>query len=462
MKILVLPHQLFKPTAGNEYILWEHPHYFTKYNYNKKKLILHRASMKAFADEAKKLKCKVKYYSFNQLPDVAGCHLYDPVDNINTREFKNCNLIDENFHPNFLFSVSELQNYANSHDSFYFNTFYNQMKKICRVKILEDQKSLDSENRSGIREVPEVKMPMITADDAKFIREASSYVEEKFPNNPGVSYGFSYPVMRSTVKKHFKDFLQNRLENFGTHQDAIDKDGSNLYHSILSPMINIGLLSPLKILKSLTKINITDENISSIEGYLRQLYWREYQRYIYLTADLDNDELKNNYVPDAKISNGGVFKCTEQLNTAVWYPDPSTQNQERCTFAYSSESLMLDNVIATAWNTGYLHHILRLMVVGNWMLLSHIRPHDVHRWFMEFSVDAYEWVMYQNVYDMVMFCKGVTMRKPYIASSNYWLRMSNYTRGDDAEGFDNITSMYRKFVKKHANILKRYNYRIPK
>ena len=91
----------------------------------------------------------------------------------------------------------------------------------------------------------------------------------------------------------------------------------------------------------------------------------------------------------------------------------------------------IDDLIHKAFDTAYLHHIERLMFVGNFMNLSEINPQQGFKWFMEFSIDSYEWVMYQNVYDMVFFAtEGMTMRKPYISSSNYVLKMSSYKKGE--------------------------------
>jgi deoxyribodipyrimidine photolyase-related protein len=105
-----------------------------------------------------------------------------------------------------------------------------------------------------------------------------------------------------------------------------------------------------------------------------------------------------------------------------------------------------------AMNDGYIHHILRLMVVGNFMNLVGIHPDEVYKWFMEFSCDSYEWVMNQNVLDMV-FCVtgGDTMRKPYISSSNYILKMSDYKKSGWCETWD---ALYWRFIDDHRFFFK--------
>jgi len=152
--------------------------------------------------------------------------------------------------------------------------------------------------------------------------------------------------------------------------------------------------------------------INNLEGYVRQLIWREFQRYcyIYLKGDLKN---KNRFKLKTKMSKD-------------WY-DGTTGIPP------------LDDTIKKAFDTGYLHHIERLMIMGNLMLLHKINKEDGFNWFMEFAVDSYEWVMYQNVYDMVFYSTGgKTSYKPYVSSSKYILRMSNYKKGKWCKVWDEL------------------------
>ena len=137
--------------------------------------------------------------------------------------------------------------------------------------------------------------------------------------------------------------------------------------------------------------------LNSLEGYIRQLFWREYQLYCYNYVDFDS-ALKNPY-----------FNYKNKINKS-WY-DGTTGNE------------VVDDTIKKGFDTGYLHHIERLMVMGNYMNLREIKPEDGFKWFIEFAIDSYDWVMYQNVYDMVFFITTKTMRKPYISSENYLLKI---------------------------------------
>jgi deoxyribodipyrimidine photolyase-related protein len=203
-----------------------------------------------------------------------------------------------------------------------------------------------------------------------------------------------------------------------------------MFHSILSSSINIGLLNPIDIIEELAKYK-SKVKINSFEGYIRQLFWREYQRYCYIYAAVD---FKKNY-----------FGNKKKLSKA-WYTGELGIPP-------------VDDFIKSGFETAYMHHIGRLMFVGNFMNLSGISPKEGFRWFMEFSIDSYEWVMYQNVYDMVFFVTGgLTMRKPYVTSSNYVLKMSDYKKGEWSEKW---TELYRKFMKKNKQKLWKFRYHFP-
>jgi deoxyribodipyrimidine photolyase-related protein len=119
-------------------------------------------------------------------------------------------------------------------------------------------------------------------------------------------------------------------------------------------------------------------------------------------------------------------------------------------------SQIIDRAIKQGFDTGYLHHISRLMVMGNFMNISQIDPKEGFKWFMEFSCDSYEWVMCQNVYDMVFFVSGgATMRRPYISSSNYILKMSNYKKGEWCTKWDDL---YHSFIETNKKELYKFRY----
>ena len=389
MIFIILPHQLFHkkylPKNIKKIILWEHPQYFTKYNFNKKKLILHRASMKHYYDYLKKNKYNIQYINFNKTPTYKKSTLFDPIDKI---KIPNTTLIES---PNFLLTKENYDAYKKKKgDSYMFHWFYLWGKKI--VDIIPNVKSKDKENRKKLPK--DIDIPdMPKNSNKKYIQSAIKYVNKHFKNNYGDTENFLFPISHATAKKWLKDFIKKRFENFGKYQDTIDKENDFLFHSYLSTSINIGLLNPLEIINEIRKVKGIPMN--SYEGYIRQLFWREYQRYCYIYYDFSN---KNYFGNNKKI-------------TKEWYN--GTTNIDP-----------IDDCIKKGFHQGYLNHIQRLMVVGNFMNLSGMKPMDGFKWFMEFSCDSYEWVMYQNVLDMA-FCvtgarqNGGTMAKPYISSSNY-------------------------------------------
>ena len=425
MDFIILPHQLFHkkylPKNIKKIILWEHPQYFTKYNFNKKKLILHRASMKHYYDYLKKNKYNIQYINFNKTPTYKKATLFDPIDKI---KIPNTTLIES---PNFLLTKENYDAYKKKKgDSYMFHWFYLWGKKI--VDIIPNVKSKDKENRKKLPK--DIDIPdMPKNSNKKYIHSAIKYVNKHFKNNYGDTENFLFPISHATAKKWLKDFIKKRFENFGKYQDAIDKENDFLFHSYLSTSINIGLLNPLEIIDEIRKVKGIPMN--SYEGYIRQLFWREYQRYCYMYFDFSN----KNYFGNKK-------KITKEWYDGTTGIDP------------------IDDCIEKGFHQGYLNHIQRLMIVGNFMNLSGMNPMDGFKWFMEFSCDSYEWVMYQNVLDMA-FCvtgarqNGGTMAKPYISSSNYIIKMSNYKKGDWSEKWD---TLYHNFIKNNKKKLIPFKY----
>ena len=424
-KFLILPHQLFKKKYLDnefEYILWEHPQYFTKCNFNKKKLVLHRASMKCYQDYLKKNKFKVTYCEFNKKPKgLKKFTMFDPIDKIKIPGKKE--ILES---PNFLLSKEYFEKYRKKTQTFFFNSFYMNAKK--ELDIIPGIKSRDKFNRDKLPKNINIPKLPDNKSDKKYINEAIKYVKKHFPKNYGNTDNFIYPVSFKTANKWLTNFIKKKFNNFGPYQDAIVKDENFLFHSCLSSSINIGLINPSEIIKKIDKVKVKI-NINSYEGYIRQLFWREYQRYTYLYADFSM-----NYFGNKK-------KLSKKWYTGDLGIDP------------------VDNAIKMGFDTGYMHHINRLMVVGNFMNISEISPKQGFKWFMEFSIDSYEWVMHQNVLDMV-FCVtgGKTMRKPYISSSNYVLKMSNFKKGEWSEKW---TELYRKFLKKNKKKLWKFRYNFP-
>ena len=209
-------------------------------------------------------------------------------------------------------------------------------------------------------------------------------------------------------------FLHHRFEEFGPYEDAIVQHQSILHHSLLSPLINTGLLQPQQVIDALLQYAHTHAiPINSTEGIIRQLIgWREFIRGVYETKGYE--ERTRNFWNFSRPMPATFYTATTGIEP-------------------------VDDAIRTVLKTGYCHHIERLMVLGNFMLLCEIDPDEVYRWFMELFIDAYDWVMVPNVYGMSQFADGGLMStKPYISSSNYILKMSNYSQSDWQATWDGL------------------------
>ena len=429
MIFLILTHQLFdikliKNVIKNmEIIIWEHPHYFTGYNYNMKKLILHRASMKYYFDMLKnKIKNKIRYIEYNEKFNITEYVLFDPIDIIKLPS--NYTMIES---PNFILTKEQYKKYQNKTKNYIFNNFYLWCKD--EINLYPELKSLDKMNRvkysSKLEKLKIPSIPRLSKVDKMYIDSAKIYIVKHFPNNCGNIMNFNYPITHKTARKWLNHFINTKLKNFGSYQDVVITSNTTLFHSILSSSINIGLINPNEIIMELKKVK-SKIPINSFEGYLRQLFWREYQRYCYIYVNFNKNYFGN-----------------KKKLTKSWYDG---------TLGITP----IDNMIRLGFDTGYLHHIVRLMFIGNYMNLSSISPTEGYKWFMEFSIDSYCWVMNQNVLDMVFFVTGgKTMRRPYISSSNYILKMSNFKKDKWSDEWDNL---YNKFIKKNKKKLWAFRY----
>ncbi|MFB6242187.1 MAG: cryptochrome/photolyase family protein [Candidatus Nanosalina sp.] len=434
MASIILPNQLFKDTLDDEkkYLI-EHPKFFTEKNFHLKKLVLHRASMKAYEE-----KFDVEYIEFSEakekldeiFKEVDEIRMYDPVDHEIREDLKRlAEKTDTELKflksPMFLVSRSWNKNYFQDHEYFQLS-YYKEMRKKFDVLIDEKGKpeggkwSFDPENRKKMPE--DVEKPEIPQFSSQHVEEATEYIQDNFQDNPGKVEDFFWPVTREQALENLEDFLENRLEKFGDYQDAIDSDLKIGFHSLLSSSINIGLITPEEVVeKTLEAHEEHHYPMNSLEGFLRQIIgWREFIRAMY--------ELE-----------------PEMRNANFWDADNSMPEE-----FYTADTGLpaVDDSIQHALNDAYCHHIERLMVLGNVMLLLEIDPDEVYDWFMEMFIDSYEWVMVPNIYGMSQYAYTNMMTKPYISSSNYINKMSHYTGGKWENHWDGL---YWNFIKKHED-----------
>ncbi len=431
---ILFPHQLFEQNSlvskcNTIYLVEEHL-FFKQYNFHKQKIAFHRASMKFYEGYLQSKNIQVVYIdSFNELADIRKLIPYLKAQNINTFDYtdtsdywleqrisKACskyNLIaNKNRSPLFLNSSEEIASYFSGKKRLFQTDFYKHQRQSRNLLLDDQQKPIggkwtyDDENRLKYpkgKTPPKVDFPKPNA----FYSEAFAYTEKHFPDNYGrLNSNFIYPVTHAESKSWLEDFLKTRFSEFGAYEDAIVSNEIILHHSILTPMLNVGLLTPQFLIDETVKYAGTHEiPLNSLEGFIRQILgWREFIRAVYELKG--TTERTHNY-----------WGFTRKIPASFWN---STTGIEP-----------IDRTIKKVLETGYCHHIERLMVLGNFMLLCEFDPDEVYRWFMELFIDAYDWVMVPNVYGMSQFADGGLMAtKPYISGSNYLMKMSDYKKGE--------------------------------
>lgn len=456
MNFIIFPNQLFeninilKPFK-NIYLI-EHECFFgfrdTKMNFNQKKILLHRASLKYYQDYLQqKLSAKITYIPFTQkdfLKNIKG-HItyYNPVDyylqSLVNKQLKKYKLESEMIETQaFMTSEQELKDYYETvkmkKKPFFQTSFYKFQRERLNLLMVNGKPeggrlTYDDENRKPLPKnikIPEVKPPK----EDKYVLEAKKYVLKHFSKNYGNVNNFWCPITFSQAKSFLQQFLKERFQNFGAYQDAITMDSSPfLFHSGISSSLNIGILDPLHVVHEVIKYgHLHKIGLNNIEGFIRQIVgWREFSRYTYLY--LYQEMTTINY-----------FNANHRLNKN-WY---------------SGETgvLPLDDCIKKAFNNGYLHHIERLMIMSSFLMMIGAYPKDVYQWFMEFAVDSYDWVMINNVFSMGLYSDGgLTTSKAYAASSNYeMLKKSNYPKESYKDIWD---AAYWNFIGKNKEKMRK-------
>ena len=447
---IILPNQLYKDHPAIHHkrpvYLLEEWHFFNQYQFHKEKLVLHRASMKFYEQFLIEQGVVVHYIESNKIQNkcellieqlhsnkVKQIHIVDPVDNWLLEKIKSsCKkygielTIYDN--PNFLNTINQVSDYFLKKKTYFQTDFYTWQRKSRNILLEKEGKPLggkwtyDADNRSKFpKKEAAPKLP--SAPPNNYISEAVSYIQKNYPNNYGsVNEHHLFAINFDDTEKWLEEFLQDRFEKFGIYEDAIVGKELVLHHSVLSPMLNIGLISPQQIIDQ--AIAFSKKNnipLNSLEGFVRQIIgWREFIRIVYEREG--SKQRTTNY-----------WKFTRKIPASFW----------KGTTGITPIDITIKKVLAT----GYCHHIERLMVLGNFMLLCEFDPNEVYKWFMEMFIDAYDWVMVPNVYGMTQFADGGLMTtKPYISGSNYLMKMSDYEKGEWQPIWDGL---FWRFMHEH-------------
>ncbi len=458
---ILFPHQLFKehPAINPErpVYLVEEELFFNQYNFHKQKLVLHRATMKMYAELLERKKITVHYVDAKDknadirslVPWLAaqGAREIYYTDTVDDWLEKRITVACENASvkkvkyssPNFFNAMGDVQDFFGDKKKYLQTDFYIWQRKQLKILLDPDNQpeggkwTYDYQNRIKFPKTelpPEIGLP----EENRFVKEARSYVASTFAKNQGALFpplkddkeklkkkpkvidkaGGFYPTTFEEAENWLDNFLSTRFLKFGVYQDAMVGKEHYLHHSVLTPMLNVGLLDPRQIISKAVEASVKYQvPINSVEGFIRQIIgWREFIRIVY-ERDGSKQRTRNFW--------GFTRKIPDSFRTG------------------QTGIVPVDSVIQKLLHTGYSHHIERLMVMANFMLLCEFDPDEVYRWFMEMYIDSYDWVMVPNVYGMTQFADGGLMAtKPYISGSNYIMKMSDYKKGPWQQIWDGL------------------------
>ncbi len=475
-----------KPDEETLFFMTEDPGLCTRYAFHKHKLVFVLSAMRSYRDWLAE-KYDVLYYplperkesnaggNFNRPGNLAyEAKLKDALEKYGIGKIITYTLEDSFFResiqnfcarkeieletadsPGFLTPVEIFRTYKGERKKLRFNDFYIWQRKRLGILLTEDglpvggKWNFDRENRKTLPrglEIPKVRV----SPSSGHTEEVIALVDSLFPDHPGRTGNFYLPTTRKAALAWLDAFLEERFRFFGPYEDALAEGEPFLFHSILSPLLNFGLLTPGEVVGKAVEAyerrgeaggNVRrngeigdklkengDEHFpfSSLEGFVRQVIgWREFMRGMYHCSEIE----------------GNFFGHERKLDGRWYRGDLGIEP--------------VDRAIRQVLEYGYAHHIQRLMVLGNFMLLCGIHPAEVYRWFMELFVDSADWVMVPNVYGMSQFADGGSFAtKPYISGSNYLLKMGDYEKGEWCEVWD---ALFWSFIDKNREFfLKNY------
>lgn len=426
------------------------------YRYHQTRILHQFVCMREFRDELKKNEIQVDYFEYPESLQLGEESFFARVESTlkkyETNQLITCRIPDVSFRekmirwatlkkidlkfepsPQFMVNDDFFTAYLSSHKKPFMKTFYERVRLDHKILLTENGKpaggqwSFDTENRKKLAKNLNIP-PLPRVPNSKHFDSVQSLIKKYFSDHPGTlpnkEEGLWIPSTRKVALLFLQNFLEYRFEQFGPYEDALSSQEDFIFHSALSPLLNIGLLNPLEVVEE--ALRYAEKNrvpLASLEGFIRQILgWREFVHGIH--QNFHSYQSKFNYFGHRRT----MKEC--------WY-DGSTGLPP------------LDDSIKKANRLGYNHHIERLMVLSSTMLMTELDPREVHRWFMEMYLDSYEWVMGPNVYGMGQFSDGgIFATKPYVSGSNYILKMSSYPKGEWCEIWDGL---YWSFIEKNRD-----------
>ncbi len=305
----------------------------------------------------------------------------------------------------------ELKNFFQGKKQLIMESFYRMMRKKHDIMMVNGQPdggkwNFDHSNRKKWNGSPAIPQELNFSKIVdSLLYEIYKAGIQTFGNIDAKS--FNWPTSEEECEELLIYFCNNLLQYFGDYQDAFHTEEQFLFHSRLSFAMNSKMLSPKRVVDQVLEHfyeNQSDINISQVEGFIRQIIgWREYMRGIYWMK-----------MPE--------YSSLNELHNYNPLPD----------FFWTGETKMncLKKSIIQSLDETYAHHIQRLMIIGNYALLTQTHPDEVDQWYLGIYIDAIEWVEITNTRGMSQFADGgIVATKPYVSSANYINKMGNYCKG---------------------------------
>ena len=452
----ILGNQLFPPKYldrfKNDHLFFMSEDYelCTYEKHHKLKILLFLSAMRSYSDNLKKNKFKVEYTKIDssdfkknyldkikkiinskKIKEITSFEVEDKFFEKKVQSFvKKNNLVWNKIKsPMFLNSREEFNDYLSKNKRPFMATFYKSTRQKLNILMKKDGNpeggkwSFDEDNRKKLPKNTKVpKFP--TINETKHTKNLKPIIEKMFKDHPGSTQNFWFATEYNDVVKLLNFFLKEKSNLFGDYEDAVDQGNNILFHSALSPYINLGLITPEFIISKTLEFHKKNKiRLNSLEGYVRQVIgWREFMRGVYQKYS-DEMESKN------------FFKQNRKMKHS-WYEGTTGLPP-------------LDHAIKNALKYGWSHHIERLMILSNIMNLCELNPKIVYKWFMEMFVDSSDWVMVPNVYGMGLFSDGgIFATKPYICGSSYFMKMMDFKKGDWCNTMDGL---YWRFINRNRS-----------
>lgn len=427
-----------------------------KLPYHQHKLVLVLSGMRHYADHVRGAGMRVIYRTVGEAPVFRSALLeiiaeegvtevvwMKPADTPTQTKFIDIAHqagVSYEVHENQLFLTpeSELLDWFGGQRNTIMEQFYRWQRQRTGIlmdgtKPLGEKWNYDADNRQPLPKAGIAIPTLPTLDHDDITKAVIEEVSTRFSNHPGEAAQFWLPVTHAEADAWLGDFISRRFSQFGPYEDAMAEDEAFLFHSVLSPLLNNGLLSVQQVIDAALAAFENDAvDLSTVEGFIRQIIgWREYMYGLYVTQ------------PDMKQANFfGYDKPLEDW----WFTGKDIP---------AELPLPVKTALLRAHRYGYNHHIERLMVLGNWFLLNEYEPASVYHWFSAFYVDAYEWVMVPNVMGMSQYADGgKTATKPYISGGNYLQKMGRWWPSAEAARDSEFTALYWRFLQRQHDKLK--------